>query len=450
LKIVLALHQFPPFGFGGTEELARWTAVALGANGHDARVVSAIPRGRSVGREVPPPAMRPDGVHAQFLDVPARRTGAVDRIALEYDDPDAGAAFGRVLEELRPDVVHFLHLHGMTAAAIHAATRRNIPVAVTCTDFWLECPTAQLLLPDDRQCHGPDEDRGNCARHLLVNRLAADPGARWPGAVATAVAWASRAPGAPPAARAWRSLRARSPRLRDAVNSAAAILAPTAFLRSRVARFGVAADKIRLVPYGVPAPDAAHIRTGERADNDGRVRIAFAGSLAPNKGAHVLLEAMRALPDLGAEVALWGLRTDATYARRLDRLAGADTRIRFAGAFATGEFASILAWADVLVIPSLWYENAPLVLLEALAHRCPVLVADVPGLIEPMRPGFDGWTFRCGDAGDLAARIAWAAAHRAELCAVRAAPYATRTIGEYMSDLLPMYGALHDGREWLP
>jgi glycosyltransferase involved in cell wall biosynthesis len=261
------------------------------------------------------------------------------------------------------------------------------------------------------------------------------------------VAWASRVPVAPPAARAWKSLRARSPRLRDAVNSAATVLAPTAFMRSRLVRFGVAAGKIRLVPYGVPAPEAARVRTGERADDDGRLRIAFAGSLAANKGAHLLLEAMRARPDLAAEVTLWGLRTDASYSRRLDRLADGDARIRFAGAFRPGEFSSILAWADVLVIPSLWYENAPLVLLEALAHRCPVIVADVPGLIEPMRPGSDGWTFRCGDAADLAVRIAWAASHRAELCAVRATPYATRTIAEYMSDLLSMYEALHGGRE---
>jgi glycosyltransferase involved in cell wall biosynthesis len=218
-------------------------------------------------------------------------------------------------------------------------------------------------------------------------------------------------------------------------------------MRARLANFGVAAGKMRLVPYGVPVPDPARVRTAERTDFDGRLRIAFAGSLAATKGAHRLLEAMRVLPDLAAEVALWGQRTDASYAGRLDRLADGDARVRFAGAFAAGEFASILAWADVLVIPSLWYENAPLVLLEALAHRCPVIVADVPGLMEPMRPGSDGWTFRRGDARDLAARVAGTSGDRAALCVVRATPYATRTTDEYMDDLLPIYEALRGARE---
>jgi glycosyltransferase involved in cell wall biosynthesis len=176
------------------------------------------------------------------------------------------------------------------------------------------------------------------------------------------------------------------------------------------------------------------------------MRIAFVGSLAASKGAHLLLEAVRSLPDLAAEVAIWGRHSDARYAQRLDALAQGDARIRFAGTFAAAEFATILAWADVLVIPSLWYENAPLVLLEALAHRCPVVVADVPGLTEPMRIGVDGWTFRRGDAGDLAAQLARAAGDRAALSAVRAAPAASRTTADYMDDLLPIYEGLSAAR----
>ncbi len=445
MKIVLALHQYPPVGSGGTETLTRWTALGLMARGHDAQIVSAVPRRRGDPAAVPPSAADADGVRVtvRFLDVAERAAGTIDRIALEYDDADAGRAFDRILEETRPDVVHFLHLHGMTAAAVRAARARGIPVAITCTDFWLECPTAQLLLPDDTTCAGPDEDRVNCARHLLANRL---PAGRWTGAVAGAVAWASRVPGAPHVARAWSALQARSSRLREAVDSAAAVIAPTEYLRSRLVDYGVDAARLSLVRYGTPMPDASRVRSGERADRDGRLRIAFAGSLAPNKGAHLLLEAIRLAPGLAAEVAIWGGRTDADYGRRLDRLAEGDVRIRFAGTFAEGGFAAILAWADVLVIPSLWYENAPLVLLEALAHRCPVVVADVPGLMEPMRIGTDGWTFRRNDARDLAAQLVRLSGDRGALVAVRARAHAARTAADYVDDMMRIYQSIAQGR----
>jgi glycosyltransferase involved in cell wall biosynthesis len=234
-------------------------------------------------------------------------------------------------------------------------------------------------------------------------------------------------------------LRDRTPRIREAVESATVVLAPTQFLRGRLVHLGITPSKIRLAPFGIAAPDARSLRKGERPDADGRLRIAFAGSLVPGKGVHLLLEAMAMAPDLPAEVEIFGGRSDVGYASLLDRLAGSDRRIRLAGTFNDGEFGAILARTDVLVIPSLWYENSPLVLLEALAHRCPVIVADVPGLVEPMRPTVDGWQFARGDARDLAAKLAFVASRRDALSAVRRAPHATRSFNDYMTELLAIY-----------
>jgi glycosyltransferase involved in cell wall biosynthesis len=265
---------------------------------------------------------------------------------------------------------------------------------------------------------------------------------RWAGPTVSAVAWASRVPGRHGIARAWTALRARTPRIREAVESAAVVLAPTRFLHGRLALLGIAPTRLRVVPFGIAPPDPGSLRTRERADADGRLRIAFAGSLVPGKGAHLLLEAMAQAPGLSAEVDIFGGRSDDRYAALLERIAGDDRRIRFAGVFADGEFGAILARTDVLVIPSLWYENSPLVLLEALAHRCPVIVADVPGLVEPMRPEVDGWQFKRGDAGDLAQRLAFVASRRDTLTAVRRAPHATRSFDDYMTELLTIYDDL--------
>src|SRR5690606_21693973 len=57
---------------------------------------------------------------------------------------------------------------------------------------------------------------------------------------------------------------------------------------------------------------------------------------------------------------------------------------------------------DVLVIPSTWYENSPLILLQALATHTPVIVSDVAGMTEFLQPGTNGFAFRRGDAAALA------------------------------------------------
>ena len=69
-----------------------------------------------------------------------------------------------------------------------------------------------------------------------------------------------------------------------------------------------------------------------------------------------------------------------SYAASLKAAAGTDARIRFRGPFAEGEQARVLAELDVLVVPSIWWENSPLVVLEALAAGLPVIASRTGGI----------------------------------------------------------------------
>lgn len=104
-------------------------------------------------------------------------------------------------------------------------------------------------------------------------------------------------------------------------------------------------------------------------------------------------------------LALHGGAADVTYEDRLRALAGDDARIRFAGPFVHGQLADILAAADVVVVPSIWYENSPLTILEAQAAWRPVITAAMGGMAELVRDGVDGLHFAPGDAADLARQI---------------------------------------------
>ncbi len=65
----------------------------------------------------------------------------------------------------------------------------------------------------------------------------------------------------------------------------------------------------------------------------------------------------------------------------------------------------VLRNTDVLIVPSLWYENSPLVVLEALQHLVPVIASRIAGVADLIRDGENGLLFRMGDAGDLALKM---------------------------------------------
>jgi glycosyltransferase involved in cell wall biosynthesis len=173
-----------------------------------------------------------------------------------------------------------------------------------------------------------------------------------------------------------------------------------------------------------------------------RTRVAFLGSLIPIKGPHVLLEAWAKLdPKLrrGAELALYGPSAhEPDYQRRLAELAQA-AGARLAGALDRGAVAETLARTDLLVVPSLWYENAPLVIHEALASRTPLLVSDLGGMAELVEPGETGFRFRMGDAGDLARVLAEILGDPSRLEALYARPAVLPRVVEHVDAIEQRY-----------
>ena len=112
---------------------------------------------------------------------------------------------------------------------------------------------------------------------------------------------------------------------------------------------------------------------------------------------------MRLLPsDLPCVITVRGdLSADPNYVARLRRLSGTDPRVAILGRVPYARFGEAIAALDVIVVPSLWLENLPLVLLTALEHRRYVVVSDAPGLVPALRAG-DGVVVQAGDPAALA------------------------------------------------
>jgi glycosyltransferase involved in cell wall biosynthesis len=137
-----------------------------------------------------------------------------------------------------------------------------------------------------------------------------------------------------------------------------------------------------------------------RRFSDGPLVVGFIGQIAAHKGVDLLIEAARRMNAASIRLEIYGRQDQfPDYVARLREMAGPETK--FLGTFAPSRISDVLSGMDVLAIPSTWYENSPLVLLNALATHTPVLVSDVPGLTEFVTEGVNGWSFRRADGDDL-------------------------------------------------
>jgi glycosyltransferase involved in cell wall biosynthesis len=343
--------------------------------------------------------------------------------------------------EVRPDVVHAMHLQGLSASVVPAFKGLGLPVVFTAADFWTVCPVIDLRRHDGAMCRGPETH--HCVRCIASRNP--EPRikrrADLPGAAVRAAALLSRTPLArlSGALRQVADVRERPARIREEMEGVDRVLAYTRLTEDLLGRNGIGGDRTLVSPYGI---DAARLReAGAARRPSDTLRIGFVGTLAPHKGPDLLVRAFRALPrDLDATLRVHGGGGGyEDYAEGLRRLAAGDERIGFAGAFAKKDLGEVLGGIDVLVVPSRWYENAPGVIFEAFAAGLPVVATDLGGMSEFVRHGENGLLFPLDDAGELARLLRRLAEEPGLLQELWEDVPSVKTVGEYAEELESVY-----------
>jgi glycosyltransferase involved in cell wall biosynthesis len=196
----------------------------------------------------------------------------------------------------------------------------------------------------------------------------------------------------------------RLPRNVLRLNQLDGIIVPNSFMREVLLRSGVMPDRMTEAAFGI---DIASTECGQRSlEHRGPLRIGFIGTLASYKGCHVLIEAFKALPDAGAVLKIYGRQEDfPDYVGHLRASAANHPQIEFCGTFPNAQIAQVFEQLDVLVVPSLWYENTPLVVYSAQAAKCPVVASNLPGLAAVIDHEDNGLLFTAGNSGDLAQQL---------------------------------------------
>jgi glycosyltransferase involved in cell wall biosynthesis len=409
MNILHAIHDFPPRHRAGSELYALALAQAQLPH-HDVTVLCAEydPRhdhGHVVWR-----------VHEGVPVVEIVNNWRCTTFADTYLPPFIGERIAHVLRTVRPEVVHVHNLLNLSFDLPRMARSLGIPVVATLHDYTLVCPSGgqRVHRREQHVCHEIDARR--CARcfaespfhaQAALGRVTARPGlSRIAGRAATAArrifpAFTARAAGAVSRTSALSvtaaDIEARLAAARAVFDDIHLFVAPSASLAEEFERLGVPRHRLRVSDYGMAVLDARPRRPARLP-----LRIGFVGTLAWHKGAHVLIEAVRALPRDAWTLSIVGSTdTFPDYTADLRRRASG-LPVAFAGGFEPRRTAEIYAGFDVLVVPSIWPENSPLVIHEAFMARVPVVGARIGGIPGLVTDEVNGLLYEPESAADLA------------------------------------------------
>jgi glycosyltransferase involved in cell wall biosynthesis len=238
----------------------------------------------------------------------------------------------------RFDVAHVLHTMRMGSAVL-AAQRCGLPYLLTLTDFFLPCARINLVTMHDRCCDGPQLGR-RCAHECLAAPWTAD------------------------------SYRQRYEQASSVLAGAAERVAPSTYVAARY-QDSFPHLKFKVIPHGIDLIALfKESRAAQTQDQPAGLKLAFIGSIVPQKGLHVLLRALALMPgrDLSLKV-IGGFHGNEGYHREIRALAAADSRVQLVGALPAAEVFRAMHQLDLLCLPSQVPESFSLVHQEGAAAQ---------------------------------------------------------------------------------
>jgi len=259
-------------------------------------------------------------------------------------------------------------------AILGAAKERNLKVVLTLMDFWMLCPRGTLLKVDGNLCEGPDGGN-NCGLYCFSGQ-AGEP------------------------------LINRYKECRDALTMADMVISHSRFLIEVFRKDGVDTGKFVHLPSGMDYSKIEFSSHRQGGADKTTVNFGFVGTVLPHKGVHILIEAFKKVSLDHIRLKVYGGPFGMhDYFSSLLTLAEGDPRIRFCGEYEYNNIGKILRDIDVVVVPSIWYENAPLVISTAQMFGIPVIATRMGGMEEMVVDGVNGLTFLPQDVEDLADKI---------------------------------------------
>lgn len=283
----------------------------------------------------------------------------------------AATEISKIIHQFKPDIIHIHNLFFIASpSVIEAASRHKIPVILTLHNYRLICANA-LLLRNNQVCELCTQKKFPFAgiKYKCYRNSATES------ALVTAIT------GIHKLRNTWKNKVSRYIILNE-------------FSRSKLlySSLSVPEDKMVTKPNFVPDP-------GE-GNTDREDFFLFAGRISKEKGVHILATAFAAMPEHKIIIA-----GDGPERKLLMEEFSSYPNISFAGQMGKKQVIENMKKCKAFICPSIWYEGAPLTIIEAFATSTPVIASRLGSMAESIIDGFNGLHFTAGDAYDLRKKI---------------------------------------------
>ena len=275
-----------------------------------------------------------------------------------------------VVADFQPDIVHLHNIyHQLSPSVLRPLARKSIPNVMTLHDYKLACPTYQFL------------DHGQICEACLGGHFFHAATRRCKDGSASASLLAA--------------IESYAHGITGAYSPVRLFIAPSRFLAGKMKEANVFPDRMRVLNHFI---DSA----GIAAKGEAGTGFVYAGRLSAEKGVDVLIEAAGRLPGITVDVL-----GDGPMRAELERLADrkAPGRVHFHGRVGKDAVHRAMRSALAVVVPSRWYENQPITILEAFACAVPVIGTRLGGIPELVTDSVNGYTVPANDPTALAARM---------------------------------------------
>ncbi|HYH37524.1 MAG TPA: glycosyltransferase family 4 protein [Azospirillum sp.] len=289
--------------------------------------------------------------------------------------------FVRFVRDLRPDVVHFHHFLGLGVESLLALRQAlpEVPIVVTFHEYLSICHHHGQMVKTGRNalCYrASPADCTGCFPHIGEAEFFK-----------------------------------RELFLKTFLELADFYVSPSHFLIDRYVDWGLPRERFSMIENGLTVEEVVPPRPLPRGGR--RNRFAFFGQLTEFKGAHVLVEAVSRV-----SAKVWGedsalmifggnleRQPEAYQKHFLEITEKAGERVRFYGSYRSAELPGLMKDVDWVVMPSIWWENSPVVIQEAFLHGRPLITSNIGGMAEKVTHGVDGLHFRNASVEDLVDRL---------------------------------------------